>query len=175
MKRIAILGAVVFQVAVLGFMAGEREYIVRNGRTVYLRTAPVDPRDIFRGDYVALRYEINSIDEKLLRDGLSGGVAWDSRGLPVYTLLTEHEGVAEAMYTTDRKPDGGLFIAGRIHWPMGRGITVRYGIESFYLEQGSGKELERLLPARGGKTRLEMQVRIGSGGQAVLTGYRVAP
>lgn len=175
MRKIAILSAVVFQLAVLGFMAAEREYIVRNGRTVYLRTAPVDPRDIFRGDYVALRYDINLIDGKLLRDGLSSGAAWDLRKLPVYTVLTERDGVAEAAYTTDRKPDGGLFIAGRIQWPASHGIWVRYGIESFYVEQGSGRELERLLPTRAGRTRVEMQVRIGSGGQAVLTGYRVRP
>jgi uncharacterized membrane-anchored protein len=32
------------------------------GEEILLKTAPVDPRDIFRGDYVNLRYDISTID-----------------------------------------------------------------------------------------------------------------
>jgi hypothetical protein len=31
------------------------------GETVYLRTRPVDPRDLFRGDYVVLAYDIDRV------------------------------------------------------------------------------------------------------------------
>ncbi len=173
MRKIAVVVAIIFQVAVLGFMAGGREYIVHNGRTVYLRTAPVDPRDVFRGDYVALSYEISSIEDNLLRDELKKGVAWHDRGLPVYVVLTETDGVAQVSYASDRRPDGGLFIRGRLGGPRFPGIWVKYGIESFYVEQGAGKKLEQLFPKRGEKSRLEMEVKIGSGGEAVLIGYRV--
>ena len=32
------------------------------GQEILLKTAPVDPNDLFRGDYVNLRYDISTID-----------------------------------------------------------------------------------------------------------------
>ena len=59
MRKAFILAAIILQVMVLAYMAGEREYILKNGKLIHLRTAPVDPRDLFRGDYVRLNYEIS--------------------------------------------------------------------------------------------------------------------
>ena len=61
MTRYFVLLAVAAQLLVLAWMAGEREWIFRTGQVVYLRTAPVDPRDLFRGDFVRLHYESNSL------------------------------------------------------------------------------------------------------------------
>jgi uncharacterized membrane-anchored protein len=61
MRKAIILGAIILQVVVLAYMAGEREHILRNGKVILLRTAPIDPRDLFRGDYVRLNYEISRI------------------------------------------------------------------------------------------------------------------
>jgi uncharacterized membrane-anchored protein len=56
MRKTFIILAVILQLVVLAYMAGEREYILRRGKVIYLRTAPIDPRDLFRGDYVRLNY-----------------------------------------------------------------------------------------------------------------------
>ena len=50
MRKLLIVAAVAAQLLVLGWMAFEREWVVRTGRVVYLRTAPVDPQDPMRGD-----------------------------------------------------------------------------------------------------------------------------
>ena len=65
MRAIAILLLIVFQIVVLAYMTGNREYILRYGQIVYLRTAPIDPRDLFRGDFVRLNYELTSVDTSL--------------------------------------------------------------------------------------------------------------
>lgn len=39
-----------------------KEYTLRTGTEVILKTEPVDPRDLFRGDYVVLNYEISTLD-----------------------------------------------------------------------------------------------------------------
>jgi hypothetical protein len=39
-----------------------RARILRSGTEVRLATAPVDPRDLFRGDYVILNYRISTLD-----------------------------------------------------------------------------------------------------------------
>jgi uncharacterized membrane-anchored protein len=61
MRTKLIIAAIFVQVLVLGWMAGEREWIVRTAPTVWLRTAPVDPQDLFRGEYVRLNYDISTI------------------------------------------------------------------------------------------------------------------
>src|SRR5437762_8338129 len=55
------------QVLVLAFMAGQREWIIRTGRPLTLRTAPVDPSDPMRGAFVRLTYEINHVPTGLCR------------------------------------------------------------------------------------------------------------
>src|SRR3954468_17876028 len=43
-------------------MVYPRAEILRNGREVRLEVVPVDPRDLFRGDYVVLGYRIGTVD-----------------------------------------------------------------------------------------------------------------
>ena len=71
MRKLLIVTAVVAQLLVLGWMAFEREWVVRTGRVVYLRTAPVDPQDPMRGEYVRLNYEIATVPKALCRDGVA--------------------------------------------------------------------------------------------------------
>ena len=61
MRKAAIITAILVQVLILAWMAGQREWILRTAPRIWLRTAPIDPRDLFRGDYVTLRYDIAAI------------------------------------------------------------------------------------------------------------------
>ena len=70
MKTWIIIGAAALQLLALAYIAAERELIFRTGRVIYLRTAPVDPRDAFRGDFVRLDYEIGHALTNQARDGL---------------------------------------------------------------------------------------------------------
>ncbi len=176
MRRTFILLAILFQVAVLVFMAAEREYIVRAGETVYLRTAPVDPRDIFRGDYVRLDYDISTIHREQLRgDLIDHGT---DNGYEVYAVLSRNaDGLAEVVYATDDPPDEGLFIKGRIapdwRFRKGRGIRVRYGIEAYFVQQGKGLEMEDRRGRRNEiQVPMEMAVALGGDGTAVIQGHR---
>ena len=73
MKKSFVILAVILQLIVLAYMAGEREYVLRNGKVIHLRTAPIDPRDLFRGDYVRLNYEISRIPVSRLKGVDSAG------------------------------------------------------------------------------------------------------
>jgi uncharacterized membrane-anchored protein len=189
MRKWIIISVILLQAAVLAYMAGEREYILRTGRTVFLKTVPVDPRDIFRGDYVSLRYEISRVNGDLLRDGLSNLCKKDNRGFylyegdkrrkirgkPVYGMLSVGaDDTAELIYLTDKKPAEGLFISGRIEYFGFGGLNVRYGIEAYFVEQGKGKELETAFSEMT-RVPLEMEAAVGRNGTAVLRGYRWGP
>jgi uncharacterized membrane-anchored protein len=175
MRRLFAIGAVALQVLALAYLAGEREWILRTGRTIWLRTAPVDPRDAMRGDYVRLDYEIARVDKSLWRDGLTRPTGTDvaPRGeTRVYAALrVDPNGVAEVTSLSDRKPREGLFLRGALGRPTGW-ERVRYGLEAFFMEQGKAQELEnqRWQERRG--LPLNVEVAVGPGGIGVLKGYR---
>lgn len=176
--------AVAAQLAVLAWMAGEREWIFRSGQVVYLRTAPIDPRDLFRGDFVRLQYEINSVRPEHVDPAVAAAAAAARRERRrheiVYTRLhPAGAGLYEAAGTSTTQPAEGLFIRGRTEdsWRFGwRGSGhnfVKYGIEQLFVEQGTGVAIEQRRGTRDGlQVPMEVEVALGSGGTAVIRGYR---
>ncbi len=59
-RRLFIV-VIALQIVFLLGIVGYRESILALGRTAVLQTVPVDPRDLFRGEFVVLRYEISTI------------------------------------------------------------------------------------------------------------------
>ena len=57
LKWIAFGLMVLFQLALPGWMFVQRERVLTEGAILLFRTAPIDPRDPFRGEYVALNFE----------------------------------------------------------------------------------------------------------------------
>ena len=180
MKRKLILLAIAFQLLVPAWMAAERELVVQSGRTLYLRTAPIDPRDIFRGDYVRLDYEASSFSarqasEQIREEGIE-------KGSVVYARLESGpNGLSRAIDVTRERPASGPFLRGRaLHrWRPGgggRALQVRYGIEKYFVEQGRGKAMEQRRGQRQGiQTPLEVELAVDTSGTAVITGHRWSP
>jgi uncharacterized membrane-anchored protein len=194
-RKWIILLVVAAQLAVLAFMAGEREWVARTGRTIWLRTAPLDPNDPMRGAYVRLRYDISSVSRELCRDGLAtwmderanaSGTDWrvarrreqDLRDRPVYAVLRAGpHGIGELVALTDRQPATGLFVRGRIGWVSGDQLNVRYGVEALFLQQDKAKRLELEAARRGREDGvvLDAEVAVSPAGLSVLKGYRWEP
>ena len=175
MRKWLIIIVAALQVAVLASMAGQREWVVKTGKTIYLRTVPVDPRDLFRGDYVRLNYDISSVPKSLLRDGL---VKKYEKGMRVYAVLDTNESdVGRLAYVTDKKPKEGLFIRGRVRYrtESASSLQIRYGIEGYFVQQGKGKPLEQVRRREGVRIPLEMEVKLGANGIAVIIGHRYSP
>ncbi|OIO30741.1 hypothetical protein AUJ77_01795 [Candidatus Nomurabacteria bacterium CG1_02_43_90] len=61
-KSKIFIGIGIFWIVILGAFIGFKEFTLRTGQEVLLKTLPVDPRDFFRGDYVVLRYDISRIN-----------------------------------------------------------------------------------------------------------------
>ncbi len=180
MKRKLLLLAIAFQLLVPAWMAADRELVVQNGRAVYLRTAPIDPRDIFRGDYVRLDYEASSFSPrqagaKIREEGIE-------KGSVVYARLeTGPGGLSRTIEVTREQPESGPFLRGRTfhRWHPGDGgqaLQVRYGIEKYFVEQGRGKAMEqRRGQRRGIQTPMEVELAVDTSGTAVITGHRWSP
>jgi uncharacterized membrane-anchored protein len=160
-------------------MAGEREHILRNGEIIYLRTAPVDPRDLFRGDYVRLNYEISTIAAGHLPAGHSAGLA---KGQKVYVKLKENSsGLYELDQVSMTEPPTGIYLTGRSphhyrHRLRGHPLRLNYGIEAYFVQQGKGRRIEQRLGSRNQlQVPLEMQIAVGRNGKAVIKGHRWSP
>lgn len=168
-----IVALVLSQLGVLGYLAGQREWVRQRGEQIYLRTAPVDPRDPMRGDYVRLSYGLNSVDLAQYR-GKTAGTAL-SRGTAVYALLKAGpDDVYELDYLSDSAPPSGLYLRGRVSREvLGGQIPVSYGIEQYFVEQGSGEAIElRRGDREGVQIPMEVAVAVGSNGLGVLSAYR---
>ena len=99
---------VLLQVLILCGMIAYREYWVKTGEKVFLRVSPVDPRDLFRGDYVSLHYEISDLD----LDQLSMKENFRPNE-KIYVLLGGNEdGTSRAVGVSKTLPGGTQFIQG---------------------------------------------------------------
>ncbi|MBO6719868.1 MAG: GDYXXLXY domain-containing protein [Rhizobiaceae bacterium] len=159
------------QIGVLASMIMDRAAILRDGREVVLEVLPVDPRDLLRGDYVRLTYNISSIPAEMFAgaDSAESGI--------VYVRLKPGE--------------GGIWqpIAARFGQPLAaapapdevdiRGTTytrdlenvrivgVDYGIERFYVPEGEGRPIEENLRER----TFRMAVAVGQDGTAQIKAF----
>ncbi|MEI6788404.1 MAG: GDYXXLXY domain-containing protein [bacterium] len=167
---------VMFQLLVLGYMAGEREWVLHRGEIIYLRTAPLDPVDPFRGSYVKLDYDISRVPTNRVRGGLSGTMdGRTSHGKLVYAAMKQTAcGVAVLDYLSDEKPVGGLFLRGRVdrYWGNTGTIPVRYGLEAFFAQPGTAKQMEALRRRGEIQVPLEMEVAVSGKGVSVMKGCR---
>lgn len=120
--------------AVIAF-AAVREANLRLGREIVLETIPVDPRDLFRGDYVILRYRISTITN----------CYWQA-GSTIFVPLRERNGVWAVSSLPTRSydgaaSDGDVVIRGQVSARSSSSCTVTYGIESYFVPEGTGRSI----------------------------------
>ncbi len=180
MKRSIVILAVILQLIVLAYMAAEREFILHRGSIIHLRTAPIDPRDLFRGDYVRLNYELSRIPTDTIKN--AEGVEELKKGQKIYVTLKEGpNGLYERVEAHLHKPKTGLFLTGRSVYPHRLSSTtsplwINYGIEAYFVEQGKGREIEKQQGSRTDvQIPLEMEIAVSPTGKAVIKGFRWSP
>lgn len=184
-KPFWIWTAVALQLLVLLFMIVERESVLLFGKTVYLRTQPVDPIDPFRGQYVRLNYDFNRIPSNACRDGLLAILAsatnyqqqaeWKDHRIYAVFFATP-DGFLDFQYATDLPPGKGTYLRGRIDHVSPAHLQARFGVEAFFVQQGQGQIIEAQR-SRSDRIRipLNMEAALGPNGIAVLKGYQWAP
>lgn len=152
----AALVVAVAQIAFLAWMIAGRAAILRNGHEVLLKIEPVDPRDLFRGDYVRLGYDIATVPVGLVVNLPEGD--WLPTAHPVYVRLARGEdGFWHARSASFDQPapglaDGEVDILGTADASQSLGkdssLRVTYGIERFYVPEGEGRDIEQDIRVR---------------------------
>lgn len=154
---------VLLQVLFLGGMGASYYAVDAVGKEIRLKTAPVDPRDLFYGDYVQLSYEISSLPWSVWKGGER-----PEEGQTVYVVLRRNEAYDSAVAVYPVKPqakDGEAILQARVRgWGESEHLNLLYGFERYYVEENTGKEWGE----RSGQAIVT--VKVAPWGQSKITG-----
>ena len=121
------------------------EQTLQHGQLLVLELAPVDPRSIMQGDFMALAFKL---DQQLPDDALQHRFA---------ILQKDSNNIASLHSVSQQLPDDATLIAVRIRQAHSRATL---GPNGFFFTEGRAQQFE---PARDG------QFRVDNNGKALLT------
>lgn len=114
------------QTAFLLGWAGWHEHVRSHAPTILLKTRPVDPQDLLRGDYMILGYDIGTVTPP-------AGV---NAGYDFWVRLVKQDGYHVAVAASAEKPELAPGEIAVLATHSGRGVA--YGIENYYVPEGKG-------------------------------------
>lgn len=149
MRKTIVLGSALILLLAVNYGIYRKEQLLAHGRTVLIELAPVDPRSLMQGDYMALRYRLEEPARALLPAGVRDG----------YLILRVAEnGVAEMQRFSPRPDPAADELALRLRV---RNDHLKLASNAFFFQEGTA---DRYRSARYGL------FRVGANGEALLTG-----
>ena len=178
----AILVALVQTGAIAAIIANRAVHIAY-GREIVLDVVPVDPRDLLRGDYVRLNYPISRLNGDIVEFP-----EHPYKDMPIFVTL-EHQGkpgeekwvavAASAVRPSLAGSDSKIVLQGRFQWSWShrdrrtgenrQGMSIRYGIETYFVPESTGRDLEKLTR----KGAVKTIVSVDRNGKAAIKGIIV--
>lgn len=147
-KRIKqLLLACTLPVLILLGMAVIPLYTLLFGEEIILQTKPVDPSDLFRGDYVTLRYEAEEVPREMVEKEVLTELENGNGNITVYVLLEKKNGIHSPYNVVLQKPDEGKYLKGNLQY-IGPNIEqkevayISYSLDKYFVEDNTGLEWE---------------------------------
>jgi uncharacterized membrane-anchored protein len=164
-----VIAVALIQSAVLAWMVYGRVSLLKTGREMTVNVIPVDPRDFFRGDYVILGYDFTNTGDVMLPSGTR-------QGDRIYATVKPEGGskwslVSIAAKYPDKTDAGSMVLKGVARY-VSRGSDpsspspgrVSYGIESYFVPEGTGRVLETQIRDK----KIEAVLAVGSDGETAI-------
>ena len=152
MRSLIALAACVVSLALVNYSILAKERLLANGAIVLLELAPVDPRSLMQGDYMALRFRMGNDAAAAFRSGETADgrivVALDERRIASYRRL--HDGKT----VTSNE----ILLRYRV-----RNGELKFATNAFFFQEGTGQRYESA--AYG-------EFRVAPDGDLLLTGLR---
>lgn len=167
-----IVASAVLMTGILGWMVVDRVRLLRSGREIVLPIRPVDPRDLFKGDYARLGFDISPIDATLMPapEPLPPNVIYQRTAPKTVFVTLEQQTdeswkpVAVAERLPGAVPANRIVLKGRTEsWDRRR---VSYGIERYFVPEGTGGRIEELART----SKLSAIVAVDRKGNAAIKG-----
>jgi uncharacterized membrane-anchored protein len=129
----------------------KKEDHLANGKVVYLRLAPVDPRSLMQGDYMALQFEIsNNINSLLYPYNYYSQMEYDENkndGYIIVKLDEKNIATFQGLYTNQKLSNDELLMRYRF-----RNYEVKFATNAFFFQEGTAEYYEK---ARYGEFRVD--------------------
>ncbi len=140
----------------------KKETLLKEGRVVYLELAPVDPRSLMQGDYMALRFQVgNEIRTQLRkRDAADNTETPDETEDGVIVAGLDEQRVGRFLRFDDQQPLAENEQRMRFRVRNGR---VKFATNAFFFQEGTADTYSQ---ARYG------EFRVAKNGDLLLTGLR---
>ena len=140
-----------------------QEHALAVGKAILLETQPVDPRDLLSGDYLMLRYKISEVPGNLFSPPIKNDLAPGTKVFVALAPGTNQFYVVTRASTNAFAPTANevLLKGTRANrwWNATNSVRVEYGIERYYVAEGTGN------PPRG---KLTAQAVVPASGRASL-------
>ncbi|HRH68557.1 MAG TPA: GDYXXLXY domain-containing protein [Flavobacteriales bacterium] len=141
-KLLLFVAAGVIQLGVLAWMIVGHERVLQEGAVYRFRTAPIDPRDPFRGEYVVLNFEVERGRWPMYGNANTVAPSMHAFGL----LGTDSAGFARIVSFAEERPEAGDFIPVEyLSWTPDTLFGVALPFDRYYLEEGDGPKTEQLM------------------------------
>ena len=152
MRRLVVILGGVLILAAANFGIYQKEELLASGRVVLLELAPVDPRSLIQGDYMALDYAMT-------RQLVDSQRRWPRSGAIVVAL--DEQGVARFVRRHDERT--GLARGEHLLAYRQKRGRIQVGTDAFHFQEGHAPLYAR---ARYG------ELRVAPSGKSVLVGLR---
>ena len=138
-KKIIFLAFIVValvQIYVPARIILDRAIVLSAGKEFKFKTAPIDPSDPFRGKYIDLNFNDNTVD-------IQNKDNW-TRGETVFVLLTtDNNGFAKIRSVSKAKPlDSQDFLKAKVNYVDGSKLSIEYPFDRFYMEESKAYDAE---------------------------------
>lgn len=161
MRSLIAAAACIVVLGVVNYSIAARERLLAHGKTVYLELAPVDPRSLMQGDYMALRFKIADDVRAALERAKSAG---EDR-LPAHDGRIVATVDASSVAAFQRIDDGAAPALNEIVLKYRvRNGEIKFATNAYFFEEGTAPRYER---ARYG------EFRVAEDGDLLLTGMRL--
>jgi uncharacterized membrane-anchored protein len=131
MRKIIALLALVFVLGAVNWSIMGKEKQLAEGKIVYLNLAPVDPRSLMQGDYMALRFAMaRDIDQALRNDNASDGYI-------VVRLDDKRVASFKGLYKDQELSQDELLMRYRV-----RNGDIKFATNAFFFQEGHAQYYE---------------------------------
>lgn len=165
--------AILFQISIIVYMVTASLMPLITGKEIVLRTVPIDPRDLLRGDYVVLNYSFNRLGLDSIKNDIHGERY--KFGDELYIELEQKDNYYEPVGLWKNPPENKTFMKVIVKHFYGADTygfaSLSGGIESYYTDSETARALER--NAGGVSAITEVYVMIAPDGQARIKDVKI--
>lgn len=170
-----LIGAFILQAGLLAYIVYDQASLLLRGTEIRLSVVPIDPRDLLRGDYVVLSYDISRLHSGKLKADRAFSV-----GDTLYVSLQQDGEDWKPISLSGDIPAQMPFLRGLVTSVQRAAMTgdedctatggqcfsyaVEYNLEKFFVPEGAGREIEDMRNSQ----RVSVDVAVASDGRSAL-------